>query len=119
MKNNKKLVIGLLALSVCTFIGSTNIASANEIKPFNEVKNINTSKDTKVWADWVLGVVTADELNVRSGPGSNYTAIDSISYGHQVYISKNRSNGFYYIRYTDNNQEKYGWVSSAYVWEYC
>lgn len=64
---------------------------------------------------WVY--VTADELNVRSGPGTNYTAIDSLSY-QKGFDAKDYSNGFYYIRYTDSvwsHEQKYDWVSADYI----
>lgn len=56
------------------------------------------------------GTVIADSLNVRSGPGTGYSRIGSLSYGSKVNIIETTS-GWYKISYGSG----YGYVSSEYV----
>ncbi len=56
------------------------------------------------------GVITADSLNVRKGPGTSYESIGYLHKGDQVTIL-GESNGWYKIDY--NGQE--AWVSGKYV----
>jgi N-acetyl-anhydromuramyl-L-alanine amidase AmpD len=54
--------------------------------------------------------VTTDVLNVRSGPGTNYSIIGTIPMG-QTYIATGSSNGWYKIWYKNNA----GWCHGAYL----
>ena len=60
--------------------------------------------------------VIADKLNVRTGPGTNYTAVDSLSYGHEVVVdTSSYTNGFYFVMYSENTEIHRGWISSDYI----
>ena len=68
------------------------------------------------------GKVTADVLNVRKGPGTNYDRLvsyPSITNGTNVGVcdSTNASNGkkWYYVKISGSKGEKYGFVSSDYI----
>ena len=56
------------------------------------------------------GVVTATSLNVRSGYGTSYSKIGSLSKGSKVEIVESK-NGWYKIKYNNG----YGYVSSEFV----
>ena len=62
-------------------------------------------------ASQVKGTVTADYLNVRSGPGLNKSIIDVIEEGDSVVIVKTED-GWHKIQM---GKDKYGWVSADYV----
>ncbi len=62
-------------------------------------------------ASQIKGTVTADYLNVRSGPGLNKSILNVIKEGDTVVIVKTE-NGWYKIKRGNN---KYGWVSADYV----
>lgn len=54
--------------------------------------------------------VTASSLNVRSGPGTGYAIIGTVSSG-QIYVSPEQSGGWNKIWYAGNS----GWCSGAYM----
>ncbi|MFV2067088.1 MAG: SH3 domain-containing protein, partial [Pirellulales bacterium] len=56
--------------------------------------------------------VSADDVYVRSGPGSNYYPTDKLSTGAQVEVYRHDSGGWYAIRPPKNS---FSWVSSRYV----
>jgi uncharacterized protein YraI len=61
------------------------------------------------------GWTTAVELNVRSGPGRNYSSIDTVRKGTSVLIhSTNAAGDWVNISYNKNGQRS-GWVSARYV----
>ena len=57
------------------------------------------------------GTVTADVLNVRSGPGTSYSVTTKAYKGNKVEILET-SNGWYKVKLSNG---KIGWVSSSYV----
>ena len=57
------------------------------------------------------GNVTTDNLNVRSGPSSNYSKLGILTKGTKVEVVERYSNGWYKIKYKGS----YGYVSGAYV----
>jgi uncharacterized protein YgiM (DUF1202 family) len=63
-----------------------------------------------VFAAEAVGTVTADVLNVRSGPGTNYDRIDTLANGKKVTLL-GASNGWYQISYDG----KTGYVSGTYI----
>lgn len=70
----------------------------------------STTKPTTppVYADPIAyGMVTADELNVRKGPGTNYDAIGQVYFNTRVAI---------YARNGKWGQTKDGWISLNYVY---
>ncbi|CEP83070.1 N-acetylmuramoyl-L-alanine amidase [Paraclostridium sordellii] len=56
------------------------------------------------------GTITADRLNIRSGYGTNYSVIGTLTNGSKVEIVENQ-NGWYKIKYNGG----YGYVSGDYV----
>ena len=58
-------------------------------------------------------VVTATSLNVRSGAGTTYGVIGSLSKGNEVDAVEKLSNGWYKIKYGSG----YGYVSGSYLTE--
>jgi uncharacterized protein YgiM (DUF1202 family) len=50
-------------------------------------------------------------VNVRSGPGTNFGVVDTLSRGENVDVGECRSNGFCYITHAGPD----GWVSSRYL----
>lgn len=59
------------------------------------------------------GIVTASNLNVRSGYGTSYSVIGSLSKGSKVEIVEYKD-GWYKIKYGS----RYGFISSAYIKNY-
>ncbi len=51
------------------------------------------------------------ELNVRTGPGTNFGVIDTLAYGEHVNTTECVSSGWCYIEQAEQN----GWVSSSYL----
>lgn len=68
-------------------------------------------------------VNTSDGLNVRGGPGTNFSKIGYLPCGTSVCIFPltqprpvtDPMNGWYYIAYTDGNEQKEGFVFAEYV----
>lgn len=68
----------------------------------------------------VRGVVTAESLNVRSGPGANYEQVKQN--GKYVYLYKNdtvqilgEENNFYKVKFTYNGKSITGYSSKAFI----
>ena len=59
--------------------------------------------------------VIASRLNVRYGPGTDYSVRTSIPRGRKVYFQKERY-GWWYVRYTSSG--RYGWVDKQYLTRY-
>ena len=57
------------------------------------------------------GTVSASLLNIRSGPGTNYTIVDTVSNGSKVVILEQSETDWYKINY--NGSE--GYVSAQYI----
>lgn len=64
------------------------------------------------------GTVNADVLNVRSGPGTNYSAITQISNGQMVTVLETTTGSgmtWYYIRFALNGATYTGYVAAEYI----
>lgn len=63
----------------------------------------------------VYGIVNTgdDNLNIRSGPSTDYGIIGQLSSGTYIMIV-GASGAFYKVQYTENGQS-YGWVAKQYV----
>jgi len=72
---------------------------------------INLSNQTVVHAASVTYTVTATNLNVRSGAGTNYSLIGSLKRGSAVQVIQKLSNGWYKVSYNG----KAGYVSGQYI----
>ncbi len=61
--------------------------------------------------------VVVNALNMRSGPGTAYPAIDGLFQGASVAVVGRAENGWFKVHWQEGEQEKEGWVSgkSAYV----
>ena len=60
----------------------------------------------------LVGIITAETLNVRSGAGSNFEVLYTLNKDDRVNII-DTSNGWHKIR---NSEDKEGWISSKYVY---
>ena len=59
----------------------------------------------------LVGIITAETLNVRSGPGSNFEVLYMVNKDDRVTIT-DTSNGWHKVK---NNEDKEGWISSKYI----
>lgn len=64
-------------------------------------------EETEPEADPIMGVVTASELNVREGAGTNYDSVNEKKYGDRVAILEQKG---------DWGRIKEGWISLNYVY---
>lgn len=64
-----------------------------------------------------VGRVTAEpSLNVRSGPGTSYSIISSLTYGRQVIVLESSTAGWYLVLFSDaSGQAVTGYVSADYL----
>ncbi len=87
--------------------GTTGYCSAEYIK----VSSSGGSSDQPSGGS--TGTVNvSSSLNVRSGPGSSYSVVASLSNNAKVTVLKKESNGWYYIRTASG---KTGYVSGEYI----
>lgn len=91
------MLVGLLSISLCF---------SNTISTYATTKTTSTSYATST----KTGRVTVSSLNVRSGAGTKYKKIGSLSYNNKVTIVKTLK-GWYKIRYKSG----YGYVSKNYI----
>lgn len=109
----KKLLVGVLMTGSLLSVGSL---------PFTENNVFSTpvafaNENYKIRYPGLAQVV-ADELNVRSGPGTGYVAIDSLSYGHVVNVVEIKGD-WGKITYTDGGRANSGWVYLDYIGGVC
>ena len=63
-----------------------------------------------------VGRVTADpSLNVRSGPGTGYSLVGSLSHGDQVALTGAEEGGWLQVAYSSAGAPVTGWVSGSYL----
>lgn len=91
------ILTGLLSISLCF---------SNFMPSYATSKTISTSYATST----KTGRVTVSSLNVRSGAGTNYKKIGSLSYNKKVTIVKT-VNGWYKIKFNSG----YGYVIKTYI----
>lgn len=101
-------------------VGSLSYGSRVEI--LEKSGNWGRTKDGWISLDFVYqdgttgtktakGIVTGDELNIRSGPGTGYASVGSLNYGDRVIILEQFTyNG------TTWGCTKNGWISLTYVY---
>lgn len=105
-------VVMVLSMMLCSMsLTCVKAHAASMVEPTNEYGETYEMK------------VTVDELNIRTGPSTSYTAIDSISYGATVLpIGDNdyapNDKLWYYIQYKDNGRTKVGWIKAIIDGEY-
>lgn len=71
--------------------------------------------DSIVHGESQTGTVTASVLNVRTGPGTNYTVAGKLLLGAAVTVISDAGNGWYKIGYTSGGIAYEGYVSKAYI----
>ena len=93
-----------------TMEGVSSESTNESIKPSDDNNNNNVDiVETQVN---VNGKVTSSvNLNVRSGPGTNYSIKGSLSSGKVVFLLS-ESNGWYKVKLSNSDT---GWVSSSYI----
>lgn len=98
--------------------GMAGFTKSAAMDMFDGVVSLNNS-DTAPKTVIARGVITADVLNVRSGPGTGYAVVTSVSNGKRVNILANASDSsgtvWYYIAYSSGTAVYSGYVSSAWV----
>ena len=64
------------------------------------------------WVADAVGTCTATEgLNIRDGPGTNYSIIEDLNYGERVALLK-RSNGWFYVLLSSGTK---GWANGDWL----
>ena len=97
----KKLLTCMLISLLCTSLCFSNVLPSYAA---SKTTSVSTTASTKT------GTVTCSSLNVRSGAGTKYRKIGSLSYNQKVTIVST-VNGWYKIKYGTG----YGYVSSKYI----
>ena len=90
-----------IAKAICEYLGVKYIAP-------NGTTSSNNVTETTVNQE---GLVNATSLNVRSGPGTNYSKIGSLKNNTKVTISAKCSNNWLKIEFNNS----YGYVSADYI----
>lgn len=106
---SKKILSLLMSFSI---LGTSFLSVAPNVQAAN-IKNVQVSKNvtvqaTKASAMW--GTVNADVLNVRQGPGTDYSKIGQLTHGTKVLIVDSVP-GWSEIAFGSG----YGWVASEYI----
>lgn len=102
--NSVKIVLGALVVGTMPFVSHAKPVQAAET-------STTTTQTTAATTQSITGVVTASQLNVRSGPGTTYSIIHVLWQGNVVQVLS-QSNGWTQIKLSDGT---IGWVSSAYL----
>ena len=63
----------------------------------------------------IYGQVTEGPLNIRSGPGTDYTAISSLKSGAQVVVLDTSTPGWYQVLFSSGGAAVTGWGSADYL----
>lgn len=79
------------------------------------VAGIVLINSTISYGEEVTGTVTASVLNVRTGPGTNYTVAGKLNQGTTVTILEDMGNGWYKIAYIVAEVTYEGYVSQTYI----
>ena len=95
--------------------GTKGWVSGSYVKETTE--NVSTGSNENVTPDISETEVNSNGkatagLNVRSGPGTNYSIKSSLKSGQVVFLLTKSSNGWYKIQLSNST---YGWVSSSYI----
>lgn len=99
--NSVKILLGSMVIGTMPFVSHTTVQAAD---------NASVQASTAS-AQNITGVVTATQLNVRSGPGTTYSIIHVLWQGNVVKVIS-QSSGWTQIQLSDG---RIGWVSSAYL----
>src|SRR4051812_20099588 len=96
--SKKRLLTGLVTTILCTGITGFNITHIPMFQP-------------SIVSAASLSYTTTGNLNIRSGPSTNYAILGTVKKGTNLTITGNTGNDWYNVSY--NN--KAGFVSSKYV----
>lgn len=108
-KGNEVSVISELnGWSKINYGGKTGYVSSSYLVNENESSNSESSDTTEVVK--YKKMVNTSGLNFRTGPGTSYSKISTLSYGTEVFVIS-QSNGWSKISYNS----KIGYVSSSYL----
>ncbi|GLC28894.1 NlpC/P60 family protein [Clostridium omnivorum] len=102
--NSVKLVLGALVIGSIPFLHHTKAQAVENTTTSSQVSYAETSLNT-------TGVVTATQLNVRTGPSTSYSIMHLLWQGNRVKVI-GESQGFYKIMLSDG---RIGWVSKTYL----
>ena len=92
----------------CINKAASRIAAITAILMVIAMGNYSFSPMVSYAASQRKGIVAANALNVRSGPGLNYSIRDVIDHGDTVVIVETNKNGWHKIKL---GKDQYGWVS--------
>lgn len=102
-----KLLMGTMIVASIPFAISMNTQAA-DVSPITQQ---SATQSTGITALSTTGVVTANNLNVRSGPSTSYSIIHVIWKGNKVKVI-GQSGDWYQIQLSDGRT---GWVSKLYL----
>jgi uncharacterized protein YgiM (DUF1202 family) len=111
----KRLVT--IALAICLTLVFSSSAFAAELPTGNTTISMADSVITPNFASphpvlygytGVAWVTAQPSLLLRTGPGSTYTAVDTVYYGDQLIVSNTSTNNWAYVDY-------YAWCSGYYL----
>lgn len=91
--------------------GWVNASAMNTTVPVSTLP-INETPITPP-AGMAVGAVNTGQLNIRSGPGANYTVVSSVYYGHVVQLlGRNTFSTWLKVRLFDGQE---GWANAKYI----
>jgi len=103
--------ISIVVLSTNAFADENVMAIENDVNiQVNDYLSTTSESETQVEVTVKSGIVTADILNIRSGPSTNDAILGKLASGTNVDIIEETS-GWYQIKFDDNT----AYVSSEYV----
>jgi len=106
--NYVKLMVGTLIVASIPFIAQTTVQAA-EVTP--SVAQQVVAQTTGVTVLDTTGIVTATQLNMRSGPGTTYSITHVLWQGNKVKVI-GKTVDWYQIQLSDGST---GWVSNKYL----
>ncbi|MBC8062843.1 MAG: C40 family peptidase [Clostridiaceae bacterium] len=102
--NSVKLMVGSLIVASVPFVATSTAYAA-------ETTTQTTTQATSFTTLNTTGVVTANQLNMRSGPATTYSILHVLWLGNKVKVI-GRTGDWYQIQLSDGST---GWVSKAYL----
>lgn len=109
----KKIMGSLLAVAMLASMGTTVFASE-----VTAVQNQGASAITSVSPKWYRSYINQNYVRIRTGPGSQYTAIGQLQYNDTVEPTGSYdtdSSGMSWTEVFSERHQKYGWVASQYI----
>jgi uncharacterized protein YraI len=100
-------------LKVRLFDGQEGWVNARYITTNYPIGNLPIMWDDAVVPGAPTAIVTAGNLNIRTGPGASYSAITSVPYGTTLTLLGRNTDGTWVKVRTSSGQE--GWVNASYL----